>query len=76
MCFKSNLLEELNYNLKEFSNENTTYSLLSSKIKLNEKIDDLIKYNKKSNELDLLYNSFNDNMYNSYDNKFTGIDEK
>ena len=62
VCFKSNLLEELNYNLKEFSNENTTYSLLSSKIKLNEKIDDLIKYNKKSNELDLLYNSFNDNM--------------
>lgn len=75
VCFKSNLLEELNYNLKEFSNENTTYSLLSSKIKLNEKIDDLIKYNKKSNELDLLYNSFNDNMYNSYDNKFTGIDK-
>lgn len=75
VCFKSNLLEELNYNLKEFSNENTTYSLLSSKIKLNEKIDDLIKYNKKSKELDLLYNSFNDNMYNSYDNKFTGIDK-
>ena len=35
VCFKSNLLEELNYNLKEFSNENTTYSLLSIKIKLN-----------------------------------------
>lgn len=75
VCFKSNLLEELNYNLKEFSNENTTYSLLSSKIKLNEKIDDLIKYNKKSKELDLLYNNFNDNTYNSYDNKFTGIDK-
>ena len=35
----------------------------------------LIKYNKKSKELDLLYSNFNDNTYNSYDNKFTGIDK-
>lgn len=75
ICFKSNLLEELNYNFKEFSSDKTTYSLLSSKIKLNEKIDDLVKYNKKSNELDLLYNNFNNNLYDSYDNKFTGIDK-
>lgn len=75
VCFKSNLLEELECNFKIFDEKHITYSLLSSKIKLNENIDDLIKYNKKSKELDLLYSNFNDNTYNSYDNKFTGIDK-
>ena len=73
--FASNLLEDLEKNIKEEERNNISYSVLASKIKLNEKIDDLIKYNKLSNSLDILFNSFNDNLYNTYNNKFDGIDK-
>lgn len=73
--FASNLLEDLEKNIKEEEPNNISYSVLASKIKLNEKIDDLIKYNKSSNSLDVLFNSFNDNLYNTYNNKFDGIDK-
>ena len=73
--FASNLLEDLEKNIKEEERNNISYSVLASKIKLNEKIDDLIKYNKLSNSLDILFNSVNDNLYNTYNNKFDGIDK-
>lgn len=73
--FASNLLEDLEKNIKKEEPNNISYSVLASKIKLNEKIDDLIKYNKSSNSLDVLFNSFNDNLYNTYNNKFDGIDK-
>ena len=73
--FASNLLEDLEKNIKKEEPNNISYSVLASKIKLNEKIDDLIKYNKLSNSLDILFNSVNDNLYNTYNNKFDGIDK-
>lgn len=38
-------------------------------------LDDLIKFNNKHEDLDILYHSYEDN-YKTFDNKFTGIDKQ
>lgn len=66
----SNLCEELDYEIirpkYDYSNINT------NKILLSYKIDDLIKYNIKSNDINELYSNTNID-YNVYDNKYKKI---
>lgn len=73
---KSPLIDDENIkviNNFEIPNE-YNYSNIYNKIELSKKIDNLIKYNEKDNNLNYLYNNYKNINYNSYDNKFTGID--
>ena len=70
--YKSNLIDELNLIENNIYIENNT-SNLYNKIKLGDKLDSMIKYNIKDNNLDKLYNTYNDIDYMKYDNKFKDI---
>ena len=73
-CYISSLNDELKLNIikPEYSYK---YSNLYNKIKLTKDIDELIKYNVGSSELDVLYNNYKDINYMVYDNKYSGIDK-
>lgn len=73
--YPSLLIDE--YNL-EVIKENLNYSNYSSKLNkilLTEYIDNLIKYNEKNKDLDLLYSNYNIN-YKKYDNKYSTISKE
>lgn len=69
----STLNEELN--LVPIKNYKIPYNLsLFNKIHLTKELDILNKYSIISEDLSLLYNNYKDIPYNTYNNKFTGID--
>lgn len=71
--YVSTLNEELK--LIPITNYKIPYYLnLNNKIKLVKKLDLLNKYNYLDEDIDLLYNNYKDIPYNTYDNKFKGID--
>ncbi len=73
--YPSSIIEEFNTEIiKKHNNNNITYSELNDKIKLTKKLDNLIKYNIKDNELETLYENY-EIPYNTYDNKYTKIDK-
>ena len=51
------------------------YSNMYNKIELTKSIDTLIKYNTKSKNLELLYNSYKDLDYMTYNNQYNKIDK-
>ena len=51
----------------------SNYSNRINKLNFGKRIDSLIKFNEKSNTLDVLNNNYDIN-YNTYDNSFTGVD--
>ena len=51
------------------------YSNMYNKIELTKSIDTLIKYNTKSKNLELLYNSYKDLNYMTYNNQYNKIDK-
>lgn len=50
------------------------YSDLYNKLKLANLLDRYIKYNESSSDLNILFNTYNDIPYLSYDNSFDGVD--
>ena len=73
--YPSSIIEEFNTEIiKEHNYNNITYSELNDKIKLTKKLDNLIKYNIKDNELETLYENY-EIPYSTYDNKYTKIDK-
>lgn len=70
----STLIDELSFKVIKNEKVKYTYSNIYNKIKLSKKLDDLIKYSSKDEDLDILYNSISDLNYLKYDNKFKGID--
>ena len=74
MYVKNVLIDDLKMNvIKNNQNENKyNYSNIYNKLILANDLDNLIKYNKKTKELDLLYNNYKI-KYQEYNNKFTGI---
>ena len=71
--YPSNLIEELNYLvIDNYDNLNQT-SNMYNKIKLTTKLDNLLKYGSKDNDLSTLFNTYSSIPYLTYDNKFTGI---
>lgn len=75
--YPSILIRELNMNVKrEVVEDKYLYSHLYNKVELTKKLDQLIRYNEKSNDLDLLYCSSKDIDYLTYDNQFTGINQQ
>lgn len=51
-----------------------SYSVIQDKIKLSKKLDKLVKYDELAEDIDVLYYNYQDILYKSYDNSFTGID--
>jgi len=73
--FKSNLINNLKLDIKDIYLNNNT-SNLYNKILLTNKLDNLIKYNIKDNNLDILYNTYPNINYLSYDNSYHNINTK
>lgn len=72
----SNYIEELKGNM-EINVVNQAYDYRNepiNKIMLGDRLDNFIKYNVRSEDLDNLYSSYNDIEYNSYDNSYNKID--
>ena len=64
-------------NIKEekIYNNDYTHSNIINKIKLTQKLDNLVKYNIKEKELDLLFSNYNI-PYMEYDNSYHSIDKE
>ena len=73
--FKSTLIEDLGY--EEILNEkiNYNYSDIFNKLVLGKKLDNLVKYGEKNDDLELLFNNYLDNDYLTFDNKYKKIDK-
>ena len=72
--YLSSLNDDLNLEVKDIEIA-YNYSNLYNKIKLTEKLDTLVKYNEKDNDLEYLYNNYKDISYNTYDSSYKGIDK-
>ena len=73
--YKSSIIDELNYNLITNTKIKNNYSKKINYLKLAAKLDNLIKYGIKDEDLDILYNNYNDIKYLKFNNKFSGIDK-
>lgn len=72
--YPSNLVDELGEVKRVSLGYKKSFSDISNEIKLSKLLDDLIKFNHHPDLLDLLYNNYSI-PYNTYSNKFTGIDK-
>jgi ATP-dependent helicase/DNAse subunit B len=76
-CFLSSLTNELNLNIIDNYNDiNNSYSYNYDLIKLCKYEDNYRKYGTISDEYILLKNNIKDNLYNTFNNKYTLIDNK
>lgn len=71
----SSLNEELNYEIIHNIKNNYKYSNLNNKLYLSRFLDNYLKYGSKNEDLYLLNNSYSNNNYRTYDNKFSGLIE-
>lgn len=71
--YPANLIEELGYKVIDNDNNLNQTSNMYNKIKLTTKLDNLLKYGSKDNDLSSLFNTYSSIPYLTYDNKFTGI---
>lgn len=75
--YPSNLILDLNLEvIKKELNYQESYSTISDKINLSKYIDNYLKTGEINPNLKLLYNSYNDIEYNTYNNKYHKIDQK
>ena len=66
---------DLGYEVKSIHVENK-YSNKMNYFKLSKKLDNLIKFGSKDDDLDYLYSLYRDIKYRKFDNRFKGIDNK
>ena len=71
--YPANLIEELGYKVIDNDTNLNQTSNMYNKIKLTTKLDNLLKYGSKDNDLSSLFNTYSSIPYLTYDNKFTGI---
>lgn len=66
------------YNMQVIKNKKLTYSYsnIYNNYALTSKLDDFVKYGTKDNELYSLVATYGTKLYDSYDNKFKGIDKQ
>lgn len=69
----SSLNEKLNFEVIHNIKISYNYSNLNNNLKLARYMDDYLKYGSKNEDLDLLNNTYKNNVYRKYDNKFNGI---
>ncbi len=72
--YLSSLNDELNIEVNLIEKK-YNYSNLYNKIKLAEKLDMLVKYNEKDEDLEFLYNNYKMIDYNTYNSSFRGVDK-
>lgn len=72
----SNINEDLNYEIEEITKLDLSYSNKYNKIKLASLLDEYYKYNTTSELLSILNTNYKDIKYNTFDNKFTGINKQ
>ena len=72
--YLSSLNDELNLNVKKIEIK-YNYSHVSNKLKLAMKLDRLVKYNEKDEDLEYLYSNYSNIDYNTYNSNFSGIDK-
>lgn len=73
--YPSSIIENLNKEIiKKHESSNISYSEINDKINLTKKLDNLIKYNIKDDELETLYSNY-EIPYNTYDNRYTKINK-
>lgn len=72
--YLSSLNDELNLEIEKVEIK-YEYSNLYNKIKLTEKLDNLVKYNEKTSDLEYLYDNYSNISYNTYNSCFTGLDK-
>ena len=70
--FKSSLIDELNLKVIDNYKNNYKYSNFYNKLLLGEMLDKYSLYGEKNSSLEKLYSTYSI-PYNTYDNKFTGI---
>ena len=73
--YPSTLIKELGYEVINDTKLNYNYSNDLNKLKLSIDLDNYVKYLEKSDELSLLYSNYKDIDYNSFDNRFKGINK-
>lgn len=69
----SSLNAKLNYEVIHNIKISYNYSNLNNNLKLARYMDDYLKYGSKNEDLDLLNNTYKNNVYRKYDNKFNSI---
>lgn len=74
--FKSSLIDDMNYEVKKINNIVYNYSDNFNKLKLSIDLDNLVKYQEKSKDLEYLYSNYKDIDFMTYDNRFKGIDKE
>lgn len=72
--YPSSFIRELDLEVEKVKPNNYN-SDIYNKLMLGKKIDNLIKYNIKDDELSILYSNYPNIKYLTYDNKFTGINK-
>lgn len=73
--YKSSLIDELNLKIVKPKINDYSYSHLYNKLALCRKLDTLIKYNVKDDDIDCLYYNYCDVPYLSYRNDYTKINK-
>jgi ATP-dependent helicase/DNAse subunit B len=71
--YPSSLIEELNLNVIKNPEIKLTKSHKFNQIKLAESLDNLIKYNEKNENLEKLYSTYPNILYQTYDNRFKNV---
>ncbi len=72
--FPSLLIDEYKMNVIDKSIDYSNYSDILNRIKTTHELDNLIRYNTHSKNLDVLYSNYKID-YNTYDNRFSGINK-
>ena len=73
--YPSSLINDLKLEVEKINNNNYSYSNLANKIKLSKYLDEFYKYHTYQEDINLLYSTYPNLNYLSYDNGFTGIDK-
>lgn len=73
--YPSILLEDMDYKIIEY-HFNYQYSHAYNQVKYTYLLDDFVKYGIYHNDLETLYNTYNDINYRKYNNQYTNINEK
>jgi ATP-dependent helicase/DNAse subunit B len=71
---KSTLLDEENFEIKKVPVTNK-YSNKMNYLRLSKKLDNLVKFSEKADDLDYLYSMYRDIKYRKFDNTFKGLNK-
>ena len=72
--YPSSIIENLGSVIRRHDFNNISYSIMNDKVNLTKKIDNLIKFGIRDDVLEIFFSNY-DIPYNTYNNKYTGIDK-